>query len=200
LVFEPTGVTLESLIGNTDALRLPVNIEIGRSRPLTTRMWEKLFREMNQAALNADMMIYEQAVAATDIRDREGFDYIRRHTNRFVVTSVNRGSIVIESVVILAAAGVWFLKQFISPGWEKSASKKSWDDAVASTIDTAVPFLKEQIDYLVVQRLKRLKIRRVSLSPPPDHMGHRLADNSTRVTELIYDKPKRMEHIKKENP
>jgi hypothetical protein len=185
----------ESLIGSHDALRLPINIDIGRSRPLTTKMWEQLFREMNQAALNTDMRLYEHVVANAGIRDRDGFDYIRRQTDRFVITSVDRGSILVAGAIFLATAGGWFFKKFIEPGWEKSTSKQSWDDAVASAIDSAVPVLKEQIDYHVVHRLKRLKIRRVSLRPPPEHMGHQLADNSTQVTELIYE-PKQIEQKK----
>lgn len=201
MVFEPSGGALESLVGNQDALRLPINIEIERSRPLTTRMWEQLFREMEQTGLNADMRLYEQAVVSTGIRNPDGFDYLRRQTDRFVITSVNRGSIVIDGVFILAAAGVWFFKQFISPGWEQSESKKHWDDGVAGMIDKAVPLLKEQIDYHVVHRLKRLNIRRVSLRPPPEHMGHRLADNSTRDVELTFGKPKQIaHHPKKESP
>ena len=196
MVFEPTEGTVESLVGNQNAVRLAINIEIARSRSLTTRMWSQLFREMEQAALDTDMRLYEQAVASTGIRDREGFDYIRRQTDRFIVTSVNRGSIVIDGVVILAVAGVWFFKHFISPGWEKSESKKHWDDGVAGAIDKAVPILKEHIDYHVVHRLKGLNIRRVSLRAPPEYMGHRLADNSTPETELIYDKPKQITYKK----
>jgi hypothetical protein len=198
LVFEPTGAAPESLIGNHDALRLPITIEIGRRRPLTTRMWEQLFREMEDAALSTDMRLYEQAMANSAVRDREGFDYIRRQTDRFVITSIDRGSIVVAGAVLLAAAG-WIYKKFIEPGWEKSESKKHWDDSVADVIDKAVPILKEQIDVRVVHRLKRLNIRRVSLRLPPDHMGHQLADNSTPETELIYDKPKQIAH-KKESP
>jgi hypothetical protein len=187
---------LESLINNHDALRVPVNIDIGRSRPLTTRMWEQLFREMEQAALNTDMRIYDQALANTDSIDRGGFDYIRRQTDRFAITSVNRGSVVIEGLLILAAGGAWFFKHFIAPGWEKSASKKEWDDGVAAGIDTAIPFLKEQVDYHVVHRLKRLKIRRVLFRHPPNETGLRLADNTSPHTELVYDKPKQITHKK----
>jgi hypothetical protein len=199
VVFEPTGARLESLVGNQDALRLPINIEMGRSRPPTTRMWEQLFREMGEAAFNADMRIYEQAAANAGIRDREGFDYIIRQTDRFVITSIERGSILLEGAILLAAGGAWFFKKFIEPGWEKSESKQHWDDALAGAIDKAVPILKDQIDYHVVHRLKRLKIRRVSLRPPLGHMGHSLADNSTPDVELIYDKPKQIAH-KKESP
>ena len=199
--FEPTGATPESLLGNSDALRLPISIEIGRRRPLTTRMWEQLFREMEQAALDTDMRLYELAMSDVAIPDRGGFDYIRRQTDRFVITSVERGSIIIAGAVFLAAAGAWFFKEFIKPGWEKSESKKHWDDGVAGAIDKAVPVLKDQIDYHVVHRLKRLKIRRVSLRPPHEHMGHRLSDNSTPDVELIYDKPKQIaHHPKKESP
>jgi hypothetical protein len=161
-------------------------------------MWEQLFREMEDAALSTDMRLYEQAMANSAVRDREGFDYIRRQTDRFVITSIDRGSIVVAGAVLLAAAG-WIYKKFIEPGWEKSESKKHWDDSVADVIDKAVPILKEQIDVRVVHRLKRLNIRRVSLRLPPDHMGHQLADNSTPETELIYDKPKQIAH-KKESP
>jgi hypothetical protein len=196
LVFEPTGATPESLLGNSDALRLPITIEMGRRRPLTTRMWEQLFWEMEDAALSTDMRLYEQAMANSAVRDREGIDYIRRQTDRFVITSIDRGSIVVAGAVLLAAAA-WIYKKFIEPGWEKSESKKHWDDSVAGMIDKAVPFLKEQIDVRVVHRLKRLNIRRVSLRPPPDHMGHQLADNSTPETKLIYDKPKQIVHKKK---
>jgi hypothetical protein len=195
LVFEPTGAPLQSLIGNGDALRLPIIIDIGRSRPLTTRMWEQLFREMEQAALNTDMRLYREAMS--NAPERGGFDYIRRQTDRFVITSVQRGSIIIASAVFLAAAGGWFFKEFIKPGWEKSESKKQWDDGVAGVIDKAVPFLKEQIDYHVVHRLKRLKIRRVALLPPPEHMGHSLADNSAPDVELIYDQPKQVVRLPK---
>jgi hypothetical protein len=189
----------ESLVRNLNALRLPINIDIGRSRPLTNRMWEQLFREMNQAALNTDMSLYELMVANAGIRDRDGFDYIRRQTDRFVITSVERGSLLVAGAVFLAAAGGWFFKEFIKPGWEKSATKKGWDDGVASVIDGAAPVLKDQIDFHVVHRLKRLKIRRVTLRPPSEHMGHQLADNTTPDVELIYDKPKQITH-KKESP
>jgi hypothetical protein len=196
LAFEPTGATPESLLGNSDALRLPISIEIGRRRPLTTRMWEQLFREMEDAALSTDMRLYEQAMAnSAVVRDREGFDYIRRQTDRFVITSIDRSSIVVAAAVLLAAAG-WIYKKFIEPGWEKSESKKHWDDSVASVIDKAVPILKEQIDIRVVHRLKRLNIRRVSLRPPSGR-GIRLSDNSTPETELIYDKPKQIVHYPK---
>lgn len=200
MVFEPTGAAPESLIGNHDALRLPVTIEIGRRRPLTTRMWEQLFREMEDAALSTDLRLHEQATANSAVRDREGFDYIIRQTDRFVITSIDRGSIVVAGAVLLAAAG-WIYKKFVEPGWEKSESKKHWDDSVADVIDKAVPILKAQIDVRVVHRLKRLNIRRVSLRPPPDHMGHQLADNSAPETELIYAKPKQIvHHPKKESP
>ena len=195
MVFEPTGARLESLVGNQNALRLPINIDIGRTRPLTTRMWEQLFQEMEQAALDTDIRLYEQAMENAAVPDREGFDYIIRQTDRFVITSIDRGSIAIAGAVLLAAG--WIFKKFIEPGWEKSESKKRWDDAVAGTIDKAVPILKDQIDVRVVHRLKRLKIRRVSLHRPQDGQGHRLADNSTPDAELIYDKPKQLLHQKK---
>lgn len=198
MVFEPTGAALESLIGNRDALRLPITIEIGRRRPLTTRMWEQLFREMEDAALSTDMRLYEQAVANSAVRDREGFDYIIRQTDRFVITSIGRGSIVVAGAVFLAATAGWIYKKFIEPGWEKSELKKHWDDAVAGMIDKSVPILKEQIDFRIVHRLKRLNIRRVSLRPPPEHMGHQLTDNLAMETELIYDKPKQIAQHPKE--
>jgi hypothetical protein len=124
LVFEPTGATPESLFGNYEALRLPINIEIGRRRPLTTRMWENLFREMEDAALSTDLRLYEEALASFNVRDGgEGFQFIIRQTDRFVVTSIDRGSIEITGAVLLAAG--WIYKKFIEPGWEKSESKKA---------------------------------------------------------------------------
>jgi len=194
VVFEEAGPPLQSLVGNHDALRLPINIEIGRRRPLTTRMWEQLFREMEQAALDTDMRLYEYAMLNVAIPDREGFDYIRRQTDRFVITSIDRGSIEIVGAVLLAAG--WIYKKFVGPGWEKSETKKHWDDAVSGAIDKAVPILKEHIDHHVVNRLKRLNIRRISIRPPPEYLGHRLTDNSTPKTELIYDKPKQVTHKK----
>jgi hypothetical protein len=159
-------------------------------------MWENLFREMEQAALTTDMRLYEQAVANADARDQEGFQTIIRQTDRFVVTSVNRGSIEITGAILLAAA--WVYKNFIEPGWIKSKTKKDWDDAVAGMIDKAVPILKEQIDVRVVHGLKRLKIKRISLRPPLNDEGFLLADNSTPDSELIYDKPKQIP--KKDSP
>ena len=197
MVFEPTGSELQSLVGNHDALRLPINIEIDRTRPLTTRMWEQLFREMEQAALDTDMRLYEQAMSNIAVPDRGGFDYIRRQTDRFVITSIDRGSIAIAGAVLLAVG--WIYKKFVEPGWEKSESKRHWDDAVAGAIDKAVPLLKEHIDYHVVHRLKRLNIRRVSIRPPADYVGHQLADNSAPETELIYDRHKQITH-KKQSP
>jgi hypothetical protein len=67
---------------------------------------------------------------------------------------------------------------------------------VAAAIDSAVPVLKDQIDYHVVHRLKRLKIRRVALRPPAEYMGRQLTDNSTPDVELMYDKPKQIAHKK----
>lgn len=194
MVFEPTGAALESLVGNQAALRLPIQIEIGRRRPLTTRMWETLFREMERAALTTDMRLYEQAVANAGARDQEGFQAIIRQTDRFVVTSVNRGSIEITATVLLAAA--WAYKNFILPGWMKSQTKKDWDDAVAGMIDKAVPILKDQIDFRVVHRLKRLNIKRVLFRQPYGE-ARRLDANTTPDTELVYDKPKPIEHLKK---
>ena len=200
MVFEESGVPLQSLVGNQDALRLPIDIEIGRRRPLTTRMWEQLFREIEQAALDTDMRLYEWGMSNAAIPDREGFDYIRRQTDRFVITSVSRGSILLEGAILLAAGGAWFFKKFVEPGWEKSETKSHWDHAVAGAIDKAVPILKEHIDYYVVNRLKRLNIRRVSIKPPQEYLGQRLADNSTPETELIYDKPKRITHKELSRP
>lgn len=197
MVFEPTGAARESLIGNHDALRLPLNIDIGRSRPLTTKMWEQLFREMELAALNTDMRLYELAMSGAAIPERGGLDYIRRQTDRFVITSIEQGSIIIAGAVFLAAAGGWFFKEFIKPGWEKSESKKHWDDEVAGAIDKAVPVLKDQIDYHVVHRLKRLSITRVSIRRPSDQIGRRLSENQTPDTDIIYDKPKQIMHRSK---
>lgn len=199
MVFEPTGAMSESLVGNHDALRLPVQIEIARRRPLTTRMWENLFREMEQAALSTDLRLYEQAVANAGARDQEGFQLIIRQTDRFVVTSINRGSIEITAGILLAAG--WVYKKFFEPGWEKSQTKKSWDDAVGNMIDLAVPILKEQIDARIVRRLKQIQIRRVSLRPParPDQPWQ-LSDNSERNAELMYGEPKQIDHLKKEIP
>jgi hypothetical protein len=160
-------------------------------------MWEQLFQEMDQAALNTDTALYGQAMSDFEIPERGGFDLLRRQTDRFVITSVQRGSIIIAGAVFLAAAGGWFFKEFIKPGWDKSESKKDWDDGVAGAIDKAVPILKDQLDYHIVQRLKRLKIRRVKLLPPPGHMGRSLADNSSPDVELIYDKPKQVVQIPK---
>lgn len=197
MVFEFTGATLESLIGNSEALRLPINIEIGRRRPLTTRMWENLFREMEDAALSTDMRLFEE-VASFDIRDPgEGFRALNCQTDRFVVTSIDRGSIEITGAVLLAAG--WIYKKFIEPGWEKSASKKGWDDAVARMIDKSVPILKQQIDYRVVHKLKRLNIRRVLFRQPPNETGFQLADHTPPDTELVYDKRNLLTH-KKESP
>jgi hypothetical protein len=197
LVFEPTGAALESLVGNQDALRLPIQIDIGRRRPLTTRMWENLFREMEDAALSTDMRLFEE-VASFDIRDPgEGYRALNRQTDRFVITSIDRGSIEITGAVLLAAG--WIYKKFVEPGWEKSASKKGWDDAVARMIDKSVPILKQQIDYRVVHKLKRLNIRRVLFRQPPNETGFQLADDSTPDTELVYDKRNLLTH-KKESP
>ncbi|WPM83771.1 hypothetical protein ML401_38635 [Bradyrhizobium sp. 62B] len=101
---------------------------------------------------------------------------------------------------ILLAAG-WAFKKFIEPGWEKSGSKKAWDDGVSGMIDKAVPILKEQIDYRIVHKLKQLKISRVSLRSPNSDRGLRLSDNVAADTELIYDKAKQIaHHPKKESP
>lgn len=151
-------------------------------------MWEQLFREMEQAALNTDMMLYEEADQRTAARSSDGFHFIRRHTDRFVITSISRGSIVLDGVIILAV-GAWFFKHFISPGWEKSASKQQWDESVAGTFDKAIPLLKDQLDHHIVHRLKRLKIRRVAIQPPPILLDQNSSGN-TKVTELTYDKPK----------
>jgi hypothetical protein len=163
-------------------------------------MWEVLFKEMNEAALSADLHLYEQITSLVPNSDgRLGRDLLLRQTNRFVVTSIDRGSIEIAAAILVAAG--WAFKQFIAPGWEKSHTKKSWDDSVASMIDKAVPILKEQIDFRVVHRLKRLQIKRISFLRHKDN-PLRLSENQTLPDreELIYDKPKRIEHLKKDNP
>jgi hypothetical protein len=68
-------------------------------------MWEQLFREMNQAAFNTDMRLYERMMANAGVSDREGFDYIGRQTDRFVITSVDRGSLLVGGAIFLAAVG-----------------------------------------------------------------------------------------------
>jgi hypothetical protein len=171
---------------NPDPLRFPININSGRSRPLTGNMWEQLFLGMNQAALDTDMRIYQAAVANAGITDREGFDYLLVQRNRFVITSIERGSILIGGAIFLAATGAWFFKKFIEPGWVKSESKKQWDDLVAASIDTAVPILKERINQHVVNRFKRLNIKQVSLSPPTEYIDGQLPDVA-KATETVYD-------------
>jgi hypothetical protein len=198
LVFEPTGVDSESLFGNPDVLRLPIEIDIARRRPLTTRMWENLFKEINEAALAADLQLFELPMSLVPYKDsRLGQDLLLRQTNRFVVTSVDRGSIEIVGSILLAAA--WAFKKFIEPGWEKSQSKKGWDETVATMIDKSVPILNDQIDVRVVHKLKRFQIERVSLRPPNDK-PLRLSDNTPLDTELVYDKPKQIDHLKKNIP
>ncbi|WIW46844.1 hypothetical protein ML401_01620 [Bradyrhizobium sp. 62B] len=86
MAFEPTGGDSENPFGNGDVLRLPIQIGIPRRRPLTTRMWEKLFREMNEAALVTDLRLYEQATSF-DFAFEQGREILLRQTNRFVVTS-----------------------------------------------------------------------------------------------------------------
>lgn len=164
MVFEPTGAPLESLIGNPDALRMPVFIDMERRRPLTTKMWENLFREMGQASLSTDLRLYEQAVGAAGVGDQEGFRVLIRQTDRFVVTSVNRGSIEVTGAILLAAG--WVYQNFIEPGWLKSQTKARWDEAVSGMIDKAVPLLKENINTHVIERLRGLHIGRVSVYPP----------------------------------
>lgn len=153
---------------------------------------------MNEAALVTDLRLYEQATSF-DFAFEQGREILLRQTNRFVVTSVERGSIEIVGGILLAAG--WAFKKFIEPGWEKSGSKKAWDDGVAGMIDKAVPILKEQIDYRIVHKLKQLKISRVSLRSPNSNRGLRLSDNVAADTELIYDKMKQIAHQpKKESP
>jgi hypothetical protein len=199
LVFEPTGDDLESLFGNPDVLQLPIQISIARRHPLTTRMWENLFEEMNAAARSTDLQLYE-AISQLTVFPRNGLgqNFLVRQEKRFVVTSVDRGSIELVGGILLAAG--WAYKKFIEPGWEKSGSKRSWDDAVANVIDKAVPILRGQIDVRVVHRLKRIKIRRITLRRPTDPTGRRLNENTQLDTELVYDKPKQIEHQKKKIP
>lgn len=194
MVFEPTGGDSEGLLGNRDVLRFPIHIRMVGRRPLTTRMWERLFREMNEAALRTDYELYEQALRNT-FYSGQGFEFLRSQTNRFIIISIDRGSIEVVGAILLAAG--WAYKKFIEPGWDQSASKKAWDETVAGMIDKSVPILKEQIDARVVQKLKQLKIERISLQPPTSE--RRLVENSSAPeTELIYDKPKQIEHLKKD--
>ena len=197
MVFEPSSADSESLFGTHDMLRLRVQIGIARRRPLTTRMWETLFKEMNDAALSTDLQLYDQASNLNLYSGAHGRALLFGQKNRFVLTSIDRGSIEIVGGILLAAA--WAYKKFVEPGWEKSDSKRTWDDTVAMMIDKSVPILKEQIDIRVVQRLKRLQIKRISLRPP-NNTPLRLSDNTQPDTELVYDKPMQIAHLKKDIP
>ncbi|HEY0329688.1 MAG TPA: hypothetical protein VGC77_11375 [Rhodopseudomonas sp.] len=202
MVFESSEAAPNSLVGNYDALRLPIRISIGRHRPLTTRMWESLFREMEDAALQTDLRLYEEALtlSSPNLRgDTDVFQSIIRQTDRFVITSIDRGSIEITAAILLAAG--WIFRKFIEPGWEKSRSKQALDDAIAGIIDSSGRTLKEQIDNRIVHKLQRLKISRVLFHSPSIDEGRRLSANLSSSTELIYDKPKQIaQHPKKEVP
>jgi hypothetical protein len=156
-------------------------------------MWEILFREMNEAALSTDLQLYDEAIhqLANRVDPSPGYVLLRRQSNRFVITSINRGSIEIVGGILIAAG--WAFKKFVEPGWEKSKAKKGWDDGVANMIDKSLPILKEQIDVRVAHRLKQLRIRRVAVRPPNDAFLQ-LGDNTELNTELVYDKPKQIEH------
>lgn len=185
MVFEPTGVPIESLFANPDAIRMPVFIGIERRRPLTTRMWENLFREMAQASLETDLRLYEQAISATGIRDQQGFQALARQTDRFVVTSIDRGSIEVTGATLLAIG--WVYKNFIEPGWLKSQTKAHWDEAVGGFIDNAVPLLKKNISSRLVDRFRGLHIERLAVYPPKDR---KLSENQQLTHDDLPKIPK----------
>ena len=123
-------------------------------------MLEKLISAAQQVALDTDMRLLEeaQAVFPSLQRDSTVFRRVWLLEDRFVITSISRGSVLIEGGILLGI--VWAVKNFIVPGWNKSETKMSWDEWVAGTIDKAAPILIEGLSK-AGRNLKRLKVRKI---------------------------------------
>lgn len=151
------GSAERSLLNYADAIHIPVVIVIDRTN-LTTRMFEKLIGVAEQVALDTDMRLLEGANYTFPSLKDDAFHALWLQQNRFVITSVSRGSIFVEGVVLLGI--VWAMKHFVAPGWEKSGTKDNWDAWVASTIDKASAMIIENFSG-AREGLQRLKIRKI---------------------------------------
>ncbi|WP_315731237.1 MULTISPECIES: hypothetical protein [unclassified Bradyrhizobium] len=166
MALNPYSSDFRDLLSNSDALQVPISIAIERKN-LTPRMFERIIQAIDQASLQTDIdLLNETYEAHPAYRQTEG-EALRNlliQRNRFAITSISRGSILIGGSVLLGIA--WALKQLVQPGWDKSETKKDWDGWVAGTIDKSAVVLMKNLSE-TTQQLRR-RIGRLTIKGPDE--------------------------------
>jgi hypothetical protein len=163
VALNPYSTDDRDLLSNSDAIQVPIMIVIDR-KTLTPRMFERLIEAVEQASLQTDLDLlretYEEFPEFARA-EREPFRNLHIQRNRFAITSISRGSILISGSILLGIA--WAIRQFVQPGWEKSETKKEWDRWIAGIIDRSSEALLKNISA-TTEHLRRLRITRVSVT------------------------------------
>jgi hypothetical protein len=163
VAFNPYSTDGRDLLTNSGSIQVPIMITVDR-KTLTPRMFERLIEAVEQASLQTDLDLLRETYEEFPKFARtegESFRNLHIQRNRFAITSISRGSILIGGSVLLGIA--WAIKQFVQPGWERSDTKNEWDEWVARIIDKSSEALLKNISAFT-ERLQRLRITRVSIS------------------------------------
>jgi hypothetical protein len=161
--FDPFRTAGSNLIGDPDAIQVPIMIYFEREF-LTTRMFDRLIDAMNTAAIRTDLELYDEVMgllAQPDSSARGGYEELQADPNRFLITSISRGSVIVSGTILLGIG--WAIKKLLGPGWEMSETKKHWDEGVAHVIDKSAHTLGENITRVSKRLGRRLRITRMSM-------------------------------------
>jgi hypothetical protein len=163
VAFDPFRRAGSNLIGDPDVIQVPIVIQIPTRDFLTMRMFERLIGAMNDAAIRPDFELLEEVFQLIPFGNATSppFEELRSDPNRFLITSISRGSIVIDGAILLGIG--WAIRNLLGPGWEMSQTKKHWDEAVTHVIDKSAERLGQNIAG-AAGRLRRLRITKMSIS------------------------------------
>jgi hypothetical protein len=153
VAYDPFRTAGSSLIGDPDAIQIPVVLTIEGRSSLTVRMFDRLIRVVNDAAMITDVELYNELADQNlnpSASGLSGYEALATYENRFLITSISSGSVLIGGSILLGIG--WAIKQFIAPGWEKSDTKRHWDERVAHAIDQSA----ERLGHKIAMTAKKL--------------------------------------------
>jgi hypothetical protein len=122
--FDPFRTAGSNLIGDPDAIQVPMIIDFETRDFLTTRMFDRLIDAMNTAAIRTDLELYDEVMGLLPdpgSSARAGYEELQADPNRFLITSISRGSVIISGTILLGIG--WAIKKLLGPGWEMSEYK-----------------------------------------------------------------------------
>jgi hypothetical protein len=163
VAYDPFRTAGSSLIGDPDAIQIPFVLTVKGRGALRIRTFEILIKTVNDAAMITDVGLYNELADQNEKPSPAGlagYDALASYENRFLITSVSRGSLLIGGSILFGVG--WAIKQLIAPGWEKSETKKHWDERVSRVIDQSAERLGHTIAG-VAKKYTRFRVTDMSI-------------------------------------